>query len=73
VEPHRYIVALRRDQQADAPTDWVDRIGALEGVSLIGATGKRAQVDADDDGLQRLRDEIGSFTHIEPVIEHHRS
>jgi hypothetical protein len=73
VEPNRYIVALRRDQQADAPSDWVDRIGALEGVSVVGTTGKRAQVAADDDGLRRLRDELGSFTHIEPIIEHHRS
>ena len=73
MEPHRYVIALRRDQQAAAPPDWVDRIGALEGVSVGGSTSTRAQVAADDDGLRRLQDEIGAFTHIEPIIEHRRS
>ncbi len=73
MEPSRYIVALRRDQQADAPADWVERIGALKGVSVVGATAKRAQVAADDDGIQRLRDALGSYTHIEPVIKHRAS
>lgn len=66
-----YIVAVKRDQQAEAPDDWVDQIGALDGVSVTGTTGKRAQISADDDGIQRVRDTIGSYTHIEPVIEHH--
>lgn len=68
-----YIVALRRDQQADAPADWVERIEQLEGVSIIGATAKRARVSADDEGLQRLHDALGSYTHIEPLITHHTS
>ena len=67
-----YIVALRREHREDAPSDWVEQLNALEGVSVIGASSKRAQVSADDQGIERLRDALGSYTHIEPIIEHER-
>lgn len=73
MEPSRYIVALRRGGQTEAPPDWVDRIAAMPGVSVIGATSKRAQVAADDEGIRLVRDAIGSYTHIEPLITHHTS
>ena len=69
----RYVVAVKRDAAAEAPDDWVEQIGQLPGVSVIGATGKRAQVTADDAGLSRLRAEHGSYMHIEPIITHDAS
>ena len=73
VEPSRYVIALRRGHDADAPDDWVDRIAQIPGVSVIGTTGKRAQIEADDDGIGRVRAEHGSYAHIEPLIEHRPS
>jgi hypothetical protein len=67
-----YIVALRRDRRDDAPSDWIDLLRQLEGVSVVGASSRRAQVLADHDGVERLRDAVGPYTHIEPAIEHRR-
>jgi hypothetical protein len=68
----RYIVAIRRERRGGAPADWVERLGELEGVSVVGASSGRAQVAADEEGVQRLRDALGAYAHIEPVIEHRR-
>jgi hypothetical protein len=68
---NEYIVAVRRDRREDTPPDWVQQIGAIDGVSVVGSTGKRAQVAADAAGIARLRENFGSQILIEPVITHH--
>ena len=65
-----YIVALRRSQREHAPADWLERLGSTEGVSILGSSSNRAQITADDSSLARLRAELGTWLHIEPVIEH---
>jgi hypothetical protein len=66
-----YIVAVRRERREDTPADWVRRIGAIDGVSVVGSTKKRAQVAADAAGIARLQQDFGSRILIEPVITHH--
>jgi hypothetical protein len=67
---NEYIVAVRREQRNETPTDWVQQIGAIDGVSVVGSTGKRAQVAADAAGIAQLRQDFGSRILIEPVIAH---
>jgi hypothetical protein len=70
VASREYIVAVRRDSRDDAPADWLRQLGETKGVSVTGATGERAQVTADDDGVERVRRSLGSYVHIEPTIPH---
>lgn len=65
-----YVVALRRESRGHAPADWVQQIGAIDGVSVVGSTDRRAQVTADEAGLAKLRQSFGSEMLIEPVITH---
>ena len=70
---HTYIVAIRRDCRDRAPEDWVERLTHVEGVSIIGASARRAQIAADDGAVERLREDLGAYAHVEPVIEHRPS
>lgn len=65
-----YIVAVRRSRRAGAPADWLDRLRATPGVSVVGTVSGRAQIRADDDTVARVRADLGAYLHIEPVIEH---
>lgn len=69
---HEYIVAVRRDRRQDAPPDWLRRLGETEGITVIGSSGRRAQVRGDEEPIERLREAMGSYLHIEPVIPHRR-
>jgi hypothetical protein len=73
VATHTYIVAIRRDCRHDAPTDWVERLNRVDGVSVIGASDRRAQIAADDCAVERVREDLGAFALVEPVIEHRPS
>jgi hypothetical protein len=70
VASREYIVAVRRDSREDAPADWLQRLRETEGVSIVGASGERAQISADEAAVERLRGSLGSFLHIEPTISH---
>ncbi len=65
-----YVVALRRETREQAPLNWVQRIGEIEGVSVVGSTDRRAQVTADENGLAKLQQDFGSQMLIEPMIPH---
>ncbi len=67
----QYVVALRREDRAGAPDDWAQQLDAIDGVSVIGSTPRRAQVAADDAGIARLRKTVGSEMLIEPVVRHY--
>jgi uncharacterized protein YcgL (UPF0745 family) len=68
-----YIVAVRRDQRHAVPEDWLERLEATEGVTVLGATSGRARIEADAEGVRRLRVGLGAYLHIEPIIEHRPS
>ena len=69
--PKTYIVAVRRDCRDAVPENWVARLRSLDGVSVVGATATRAQIEIPASTLARVRDEIGDSFHIEPVIMHY--
>jgi hypothetical protein len=66
-----YVVAVRRDKRGQVPADWARQIGEIDGVSVLGSSERRAQVSADEAGLDALRQHFGSEMLIEPVIPHH--
>lgn len=68
-----YVVAVRRSQRDSVPADWLDRLGAAEGVSVVGSSHGRAQIVADQASVQKVREELGEYLHIEPVIPHYPS
>jgi hypothetical protein len=68
---NQYVVAWRRASRDHAPSDWLQKIGAIDGVSVVGATEHRAQVTADEAGLARIQRDFGPEMLIEPVIVHH--
>lgn len=70
---HRYVVAVRRESRASAPSDWLETLGSLPGVSVVGASDVRAQVEATAEGAERIRAELGAFCHVEEAVAHHRS
>lgn len=68
-----YVVAIRRSQRQLAPEDWLDRLRSTEGVSVVGSSSGRAQITADAQALARVRDELGTYLLIEPLIQHYPS
>lgn len=70
METSEYIIALRRDHRADAPANWLQLLNDVEGVSVLGSSPKRAQVLANDLGIQRVQLSLGAYLRIEPVVAH---
>lgn len=66
-----YVVALRREQRATAPADWLERISRISGVQIEGRYENRATIEADPAGLAALTQELGWLLLIEPAAERH--
>lgn len=63
-----FVLAVRRELRDQAPEDWQARVGAIPGVRIQGdAAVSPLQIEADLDGLERLRAEFGGLLHIEPL------
>lgn len=66
-----YIVAVKRECRAQAGADWAEALRDVPGVEAdVPGGARRARVRATDDGVRRLRERVGTYCHIEPVIEH---
>lgn len=68
---NEYIIAVRRDRRDDVPVDWLEVLTGIDGVSVLGSTPMRAQIVADEPGIERARASLGSYLRIEPAILHH--
>ncbi len=69
----RFVLAVRRTMRASAPGSWADRLADISGVQVLSPPGaRRVMVEADTDGIAKVRKLLGSFCHIEPLIEHDR-
>ena len=63
-----FVLSVRRELRGQAPVDWQARVGAIPGVLVQGdAAASPLQIEADLDGLERLRAEFGGLLHIEPL------
>jgi hypothetical protein len=69
-----YIVSVKRNQRAAAPTNLADAIEPIEGVEIISAsTPSQVQIEASDEGVKQVRESLGGCCHIESIIPHHTS
>jgi hypothetical protein len=64
-----YVIAPKRDSAEAPPDDWHDRLAEIEGVSVRGATRRRAQFTASNETAEKVRSELGDRFHIEEVVE----
>lgn len=70
----KYVLAVKRGKRGTAPDDWLERVRRVPGVKLEkSASADRAQIEARSDALPELREAVGEYCHIEPVIPHKRS
>ena len=70
-----YVIAVKREWRAQVGSDWLDTLREAPGVEMRGGEtvrldARRVTVRATDDGLAALRERLGAFCYIEPVISH---
>ena len=63
----QYVVALKREARDTAPKDWIDLLGAQDGVEVVGASAKRVQIRATTEAIQSVRSLMGAYCHIEKL------
>lgn len=69
----RYVIAVKREQRGSVRSDWVERLGAVQGVTVTGATAQRAIIECEPFARGELELLYGDLLHIEPIVEHHTS
>lgn len=72
MKAERYVVSVRREARGKCPVDWITAMEALEGIRII-ARGPHVQIAATPEAIERVREQIGSFCHVERFIEHRRA
>jgi hypothetical protein len=61
-----YILSPKRGSNPP-PENWHQKLAAIEGVSLLGATPHQAQFLADATSVEKVRSEFGASYHLEEV------
>jgi hypothetical protein len=69
MEGRKYVIAVRYDKRSEMPTDWQQRLAAIEGVSIEGATNNRAEFVANPETLRKVESLFGECCHIEEAAE----
>lgn len=66
-----YVIAVKREQRSEAPSDWQERLGRIEGIEVLGGRNPyRVQVRASEEAIRTARHRWGNLLHIEPAILH---
>jgi hypothetical protein len=69
-----YVLAVKREERAGVPRDWLEVARSIPGVVILGdANPTRAQIKATPEAIERLRELLSAYVHIEKVIPHERS
>lgn len=73
-----YIVAIKRERRDEASPDWIDILRETPGVEITGTSDAspmtgRITLRATADGIEAVRERMGTYCHVEPVIEHDTS
>ena len=65
----KYVIAVKREKRSDAPADWVDQLKEISEVSIVGKpTTSRILAEASPQAIEKVKNLIGDFCHIEPLI-----
>ena len=68
-----YVLAVKRDERAGVPRDWLEVARGIPGVVILGdANSTRVQIRATPEAIERLREQFSKYIHIEKVIPHER-
>lgn len=66
----RFVIGVKRQARNLIPATWLEILAACPGVHIVGATGNRAVVEMDDEGLATVRGRLGEWVHIEAETIH---
>ena len=70
----QFVIAIKRESRESAPSDWLEQIGNIEGVSIISDPADRIIRVEGPEGIGIILIElIGEYCHIEPVIFYRHS
>jgi hypothetical protein len=68
-----YVLAVKREERAGVPRDWLEVARGIPGVVILGdANPTRVQIEATPEAIERLRELLSAYIHIEKVIPHER-
>ena len=69
-----YVIAIRREARDKAPPGWQELLQDIQGLTIHPAANpSRIQVEASAEAIERVRQLVGGFCHIEPVIYHSKA
>lgn len=69
-----YVIAVKREMRGTAPANWAESVTTVPGIVVCGDTdGPRIQVEATPEAIREIKERVGVFCHIEPLIEHYPS
>ena len=63
----QYIIAVRREARETAPKDWIQQLGAQDGVEVVGESARRVQIRATPEAIQSVHHLVGAYCHIEKL------
>lgn len=67
--PKTYFVAVRSTSRTTIDKDWQQALSAIPGVSVVGATPNRAQIEATDDAMKAVAKLLGEHFYIEEQVQ----
>lgn len=65
-----FVVAVKREERKNAPSDWVEALCRIEGVAVREIQPRQIIVRASPAGIGRVRDRFGSLLYVEELIPH---
>jgi len=66
-----YVIAIKRELRAQAPSDWQERLAGIEGLEIQGSHSPyRVQVTASEKAISTAQHRMGDLLHIEPLVLH---
>lgn len=66
-ETKQVVVAPRAAMRDAVPGDWQEQVASTPGVTVVGRTPGRMQVDATAEGLESATRRLGHLLHFEEV------
>lgn len=68
---NRYVVAVKRKMRNRVPSDWMDQLQMIDGLSLVSEPRSyRVLVEANPEAVELAQAMLGDYCHIEPLIWH---
>lgn len=64
----RFVIAVKREMRSAAPSDWVNQLLDIDGISPVGKpSASRIMVESTPTGIEAAKSLLGEYCHIEPL------